>query len=108
MTGWLSTWHQQFERNCGGRHLQAVRRYVCYPEGETSDVPNAAEVSRQLFDVTCKGCTRRLIRVDRIRDPEIAVLNEHLKTCWQPEPFRNDPPLGEIMSRVHVVFADGL
>jgi len=33
------------------------------------------------FAVSCKQCGRQLMSVDRIRDPEIAVLVDHLRAC---------------------------
>jgi len=53
-----------------------------------------------LFEVTCKQCWRILATVERIRDPEIAILEDHLRTCG--EPLGEAPLLGEIMGRVRV------
>lgn len=54
-----------------------------------------------LYEVTCK-CGRSLVTTDRIRDPEIAILEEHLRACSRLAPLREAPMLGDIMSRVRV------
>ena len=61
-----------------------------------------AEKSNRLFEVVCKGCGRTLVTVERIRDPEIALLTSHLRACAPSEPLGDAPMLGEIMCRVHV------
>src|SRR6266566_4199597 len=35
--------------------------------------------SRLLFEVVCKGCSRSLMTVERIRDPEIDAFVDHLR-----------------------------
>ena len=60
------------------------------------------EKSNRLFEVVCKGCGRTLVTVKRIRDPEIAVLTDHLRACAASEPLGEAPMLGETMSRVRV------
>ena len=57
-----------------------------------------------LFEVTCKQCGRSLARVERIRDPEIAILEDHLRACG--EPLGEAPLLGEVMGRVRVASAE--
>ena len=58
--------------------------------------------SRLPFEVVCKGCRRTLVTVDRIRDPEIAVVTDHLRACSPSEPLGDAPILGEIMAGVRV------
>jgi len=60
------------------------------------------EKSSRLFEVVCKGCGCLLVTVERVRDPEIAVLVDHLRTCAPPEPLGGAPMLGEVMSRLRV------
>jgi len=60
------------------------------------DTPN------RLFEVACKGCQRTLVTVERIRDPEIAVLVDHLRACSPSEPLGKAPMLGEVMACVRV------
>jgi len=60
------------------------------------------EASSRLFTVACKGCGLSLMTVDRIRDPEIAVLVNHLRACAASEPLGDTSMLGEIMARVRV------
>lgn len=57
----------------------------------------------RLFEVMCRHCGHSLARVERIGDPEIEVLEAHLRVCCPSDPF---PPgrvmLGEVMARVRV------
>jgi hypothetical protein len=46
--------------------------------------------------------------VDRIRDPEITVLVDHLRACAPSEPLGATPMLGDVMRRVHVAAAGEL
>lgn len=48
------------------------------------------------FLVTCKSCDRALMTAAQIRDPEIAVLVEHLAHCAPG--FRGDAALGDILA----------
>jgi hypothetical protein len=61
-----------------------------------------AETPTRLFDVACKTCGRSVVKVERLRDPEIAIIEAHLRTCLASEPLRNAPMLGEILACVHV------
>ncbi len=57
----------------------------------------------RLFVVACKGCQRTLVTIERIRDPEIAILEDHLRICGATERLGEAPVmLGEIMNRVSV------
>ena len=60
------------------------------------------ETAVRLFVVACKGCQRTLVTVERIRDPEIAILEDHLRACGASERLGEGPMLGEIMNRVSV------
>ena len=60
------------------------------------------EKSSRLFKVVCKDCRRLLMTVERLRDPEIAVLVDHLRTCAPSEPLGDAPMLGDVMARVRV------
>ena len=60
------------------------------------------EAPTRLFEVACKGCQRSLVIVDRIRDQEIAALEDHLRACRSSEPLGVAPMLGEIMRRIQV------
>ena len=51
--------------------------------------------SKLLFEVVCKGCRRTLVTVDRIRDPEIAVVTDHLRACSPSEPLGDAPMRGD-------------
>ena len=59
------------------------------------------ELSR-VFEVVCKGCGRSLMTVERLRDPEIGVLEAHLRACCPSEPLGDAPMLGEVMAPVRV------
>jgi hypothetical protein len=63
--------------------------------------------SKRVFVVSCAGCRRVLLTVDRIRDAETARLREHLRACFQEEPSRGGGGLGEIMDRLRVVVKEG-
>ena len=58
--------------------------------------------SRLLFEVVCKGCRRTLVTVERLRDPEIELVVDHLRACSASEPLGDTSMLGEIMARVRV------
>ncbi len=60
------------------------------------------EKSNRLFEVVCKGCGRVLVTVERLRDPEIAVLEDHLRVCCQSEPLPDRALLGELIARVRM------
>ena len=62
--------------------------------------------SSRVFEVVCKGCSRSLMTVERLRDPEIGVLEAHLRACCPSEPLADAPVLGEIMRRVRVARAE--
>ena len=53
----------------------------------------------RLFVVACKGCQRTLVTVERLRDPEIVLLEHHLRAC-AAEPLGEAPMLGEVMAHV--------
>jgi len=44
--------------------------------------------------------------VERLRDPEIEVVVDHLRACSASEPLGDTPILGEIMRRVRVAVMD--
>jgi hypothetical protein len=46
-----------------------------------------------------------LVTTDLIREPEIAILEEHLRACSRLEPLGEAPMLGEIMRRVRIAAA---
>ena len=47
----------------------------------------------------------RLFEVSRLCDPEIAMLEAHLRACQASEALGAAPHLGEIMRRLRVAFA---
>ena len=61
-----------------------------------------------MFEVICKGCGRSLMTVERIRDPEIAVLVDHLRACSPSEPLEEAPMLGELLGHVRVMQVMGV
>jgi len=65
-----------------------------------------ADKLSRMFEVICKGCHRPLVTVERIRDPEIAMVTDHLQACAPSEPLGDAPMLGEIMRRVRVAVMD--
>lgn len=45
--------------------------------------------------------------VDRLRDPEIAILEDHLRACGRLDPLGDAPPLGDVMRRLSVTARRG-
>ncbi len=64
------------------------------------DIPN------RLFEVACKGCHRPLVTVERLRNPEIAVVVDHLRACSVSEPLGDTPMLGTIVRGLCVLPVD--
>lgn len=60
-----------------------------------------------VFDVRCKGCGHRLVTVERLRDPGIAILEDHLRACAASERLGEAPMLGEIMRGLNVAVLKG-
>ena len=66
------------------------------------------EKSSRLFEVVCKECHRVLMTVERLRDPEVAVLVNHLRACAASEPLGETPMLGELLGHVRVMQVMGV
>jgi ribosomal protein L34E len=62
---------------------------------------------KRRFVVACAACQRPLMTVDRIRDAEIAALEDHLRRCGNSEPLGDAAPLSEIMRRIRVTVREG-
>jgi hypothetical protein len=61
------------------------------------------DATSRVFLVACATCCRALVTTARIGDPEIGILEAHLRTCRRPEPLAGAPlALGEIMRRLRV------
>ena len=60
-----------------------------------------------VFEVRCKGCGRHLMTVERLRDPDIAALVEHLQRC-SSEPPGETPMLGELLGHLRVMQVMGV
>jgi hypothetical protein len=58
---------------------------------------------KRVFETRCKGCGRILVTVERLRDPEIAVITDHLRLCATSDPLGKAPALGEIMKSLKIV-----
>lgn len=84
------------------------RLHAPYAAAFPCDHLRVAEAPPRQFVVSCKQCGRRLMSVDRIRDPEITVLVDHLRACAPCEPLGATPMLGDVMSRVRVAAAGQL
>jgi hypothetical protein len=66
-----------------------------------------AEAPPWQFAVNCKHCGRQLMTVDRIREPQVAVLETHLRACCFSEPLGDAPVmLGDLLRRVSVTEAE--
>ena len=59
-----------------------------------------------MFEVVCKGCSRSLMMVERLRDPEIEVVVDHLRACSASEPLGDTPMLGTIIRGLCVLPVD--
>lgn len=91
------------DRSCETRQRHAAGQgETSYVEVAARDCSRVAETPTRLFDVACKTCGRSVVRVERLRDPEIAILEAHLRACLASEPLRHAPMLGEILARVRV------
>ena len=66
------------------------------------------EKSSPLFEVVCKDCRRLLMTVERLRDPEIAALVDHLRACCQSEALGDASMLGELLGHVRVMQVMGV
>ena len=62
--------------------------------------------SSRVFEVVCKGCSRSLMMVERLRDPEIELVVDHLRACSASEPLGDTPMLGTIMRGLRVRAVD--
>ena len=47
-----------------------------------------------MFEVVCKGCSRSLMTVERLRDPEIELVVDHLRACSASETARGHADVG--------------
>jgi len=93
----------RYDRRGEARKQQAAERLqVPYAQSTLGEHDRVAEAPPGRFAVACKSCGRRLMTVDRLRDPEIAVLVDHLRACAPSEPLTDAPMLGEVMRRVCV------
>ena len=59
-----------------------------------------------MFEVVCKGCSRSLMTVERLHDPEIGLVVDHLRACCASEPLGDTPMLGTIMRGLRVRAVD--
>ena len=73
-----------------------------YAEAATWGRSRVAEAPNRLFDVTCKHCERTLITVQRLRDPEIDAIRDHVERCARGERVTPSSPLGEVLTHVRV------
>jgi len=55
-----------------------------------------AEGAPRRFVISCNHCGRQLMTVDRIRDPEISILEGHLRACFGSEPLGEAAPLDSL------------
>jgi integrase len=93
----------RYDRRGEARKRRAAEQLrVPYALTERAGHGRVAEAPPGLFAVACKYCGRRLMTVDRLRDPGIAILEDHLRACCQLEPLGDAPPLGEVMRRLSV------
>ena len=64
------------------------------------------DTTSRVFVVACATCCHPLATTARITEPEIAVLETHLRACRPSEPLPDAPVmLGEVMRRVRVTTA---
>lgn len=88
-------------------HHAAGQVETSYAGAAARDHLRVAETPTRLFDVACKTCGRSVVRVERLRNPEIAILEAHLRVCLASEPLGDAPMLGEVMRRLRVALVAG-
>jgi integrase len=98
----------RYDRRGEARKQRAAERLqVPYAPPTMGENDRVAEAPPGRFAVACKSCGRPLMTVDRLRDPEIALLEDHLRACCRLEPLGDAPPLGGVMRRLSVTATRG-
>lgn len=93
----------RYDRRGEARKQRAAEELrVPYPLPTAGEHARVAETPPRQFRVSCTRCTRLLMTVERIREPEIAVLEAHLRLCQASELLPNAPHLGAILRAVVV------
>lgn len=71
--------------------------HLCCERDEERGAPIiiSADTPAHRFSVVCKHCGRHIAHAARIRDPEIAVIEEHVRRCSGPAPLPDTPQLGD-------------
>jgi hypothetical protein len=57
---------------------------------------------KRRFAVHCRACGFGLLTTDRICDPDVQQIENHLRACAASEPLGEAPMLGEIMRRLNI------
>ena len=60
------------------------------------------DAASRMFEVACNGCRRSIATVERLRDAEITVVIEHLRSCSASQPLGEIRLLGGVMARIRV------
>jgi hypothetical protein len=55
-----------------------------------------------VFEVVCKGCGRSLVTVERVGDPEIDAIRDHVATCARGEQISPASPLGAVLAHIRM------
>ena len=59
-----------------------------------------------VFEVACKACGRTLAKAERIRDPEIDTIRDHMMSvCARGNEITDRSPLGELLAHTRVTRA---
>jgi len=62
---------------------------------------------RRLFEIFCMNCQELLVTVPLIREPEIVLLEAHIRACWSYDPLpAGRVMLGQLLRRVRVSAAN--
>lgn len=86
-----------------GEQGTALRFCFCAErDGEGAGLNGAAEPPAQRYTVSCDHCGRRIAQAVRIRDPEIATIEEHVRRCSGAEALSDKPQLGTVLAHVRV------
>jgi hypothetical protein len=104
----ISSWRRVWFRRdrCSGASPTSARRSTGTSRALAQEGEDLPDESNRLFVVICKGCHRPLVTVERLRNPEIALVVDHLRACSPSEPLGDEPMLGDILRYLRIGQAD--
>lgn len=54
------------------------------------------------FRVFCRHCEQLMLTAPILRDPELALIEAHLRACLDPDPLARAPRLADLLWHVRV------